>query len=64
MVDNPQLRDQHLREAFRITEDKLEQLSKIDSMFSGSTAVVVLMWNNILLCGNAGDSRAIVCSQN
>lgn len=33
-------------------------------MFSGSTAVVVLMQNNMAICANAGDSRAIIGSQN
>lgn len=33
-------------------------------MFSGTTAVIVLMWNNIVICANAGDSRAMLASQN
>jgi len=33
-------------------------------MFSGTTAVTVLIHNNSLICANSGDSRAILCSQN
>ena len=31
-------------------------------MFSGTTAVVTLMWNNIVVCANAGDSRALLAN--
>jgi len=31
-------------------------------MFSGTTAVTVLIHNNSLICANSGDSRAILCS--
>jgi serine/threonine protein phosphatase PrpC len=31
-------------------------------MFSGTTAVIVLIWNNIAICANAGDSRALMAS--
>ena len=33
-------------------------------MFSGTTVVVVLMWNATIVCANSGDSRAIMCSHN
>jgi len=33
-------------------------------MFSGTTAVTVIIHNNTLICANSGDSRAILCSQN
>ena len=33
-------------------------------MFSGTTVVVVVMYNNMVVCANSGDSRAIICSAN
>ena len=33
-------------------------------MFSGTTAVTLVLHNSTLICANAGDSRAILCSQN
>lgn len=33
-------------------------------MFSGTTVVVVVMYNNTVVCANSGDSRAIMCSSN
>jgi serine/threonine protein phosphatase PrpC len=39
-------------------------MNKLDSLFSGTTVVVVFMWNNTLVCANSGDSRAILCSSN
>lgn len=33
-------------------------------MFSGTTAVFTLIYNNQIICANSGDSRAILCSQN
>ena len=32
-------------------------------MFSGTTCVVVWVWNNVVICANAGDSRAVLFSQ-
>jgi serine/threonine protein phosphatase PrpC len=64
MVASPQIRDMQIKEAFNVTEDKLENGSKIDSMFSGTTTVVVWIWNNTVVCANAGDSRAIISSKN
>jgi len=39
-------------------------MNKMDCMFSGTTVVSVLLWGNTLVCANAGDSRAIMCSCN
>jgi len=47
-----------------MTNEKLEFGTKIDSMFSGSTAVTLLLWKNVIVSANSGDSRAILCSQN
>jgi serine/threonine protein phosphatase PrpC len=50
-----------------LTQEKIEQLNdinKMDSMFSGTTVVTVFMYNNTLVCANLGDSRAIMCSTN
>lgn len=33
-------------------------------MFSGTTVVTVLIWQNVIVCANSGDSRAIMCSVN
>jgi serine/threonine protein phosphatase PrpC len=65
LTEDPQIRDNHIRESFRIVEEKLEnqnETNKIDSMFSGTTVVVVLMQGNTIVCANCGDSRAILCS--
>lgn len=31
-------------------------------MMSGTTVVVTLMYRNMIICGNAGDSRAVMFS--
>ena len=51
-----------MKEAFKVTQEKLEYGTKIDSMFSGTTAVMVIVHNNTLICANSGDSRAILSS--
>ncbi len=62
MISNPEQRDQQIKEAFKLTNEKLEYGTKIDSMFSGTTAVTLLLWNNMIISANAGDSRALLCS--
>ena len=62
MRDNIIIRDNQIREAFRITEEKLEFGTKIDAMFSGTTAVYTILYNNMVVCANSGDSRAILGS--
>jgi len=49
-------------EAFRLVNSRLEQSQTIDASFSGTTAVTVFLSNDQLICANAGDSRAIICS--
>ena len=39
-------------------------MAKFDSQFSGSTTVIVFVIGNKILCANAGDSRAIMISEN
>ncbi len=49
-------------EVFNICNSKLFNESRIDSNFSGSTCVSVLIEENNLTCANIGDSRAVVGS--
>jgi serine/threonine protein phosphatase PrpC len=61
------LRDKHIHDAFRQCQERIQILSdtgKVDCMFSGTTVVTLLMQNDTLVCANAGDSRAILCSCN
>jgi serine/threonine protein phosphatase PrpC len=62
MESNPAVRDNQIRDSFKITQEKLEYGTKIDCMFSGTTAIMVLVHNNTLICANSGDSRAILSS--
>jgi serine/threonine protein phosphatase PrpC len=55
-------RDMAIREAFRQTNEKLESGSKIDCMMSGTTVVVTMMYKNMVICANSGDSRAVMFS--
>ena len=55
-------RDKAIIDSFEICQDKLDGESKIDVMFSGTTSVYVFLSNNHLVCANAGDSRAMLCS--
>jgi len=55
-------RDKAISDSFEICQDKLDGESKIDVMFSGTTSVYVFLSNNHLVCANAGDSRAMLCS--
>lgn len=59
---NTGVRDHQIREAFRLAQEKLELGTKIDAMFSGTTAVSIILHNNTVVCANSGDSRAILCS--
>ena len=57
----------HLRttfvSAFTTLNNELLKKTSIDSSFSGSTLVSVLLRGNLAICGNAGDSRAILGSK-
>ena len=56
------VRDRQIQESFEVCQEKLDGDSKIDVMFSGTTSVYCFLSNNYLVCANAGDSRAILCS--
>ena len=49
-----------LKRAFRHAERDIEKNSDIDANFSGTTCVMVFQVGNRILCGNVGDSRAII----
>ena len=49
-----------LKRAFRHAERDIEKTSDIDANFSGTTCVMVFQIGNRILCGNVGDSRAIM----
>ena len=49
-----------LKRAFRHAERDIEKNSDIDANFSGTTCVMVFQIGNRILCGNVGDSRAIM----
>ena len=53
-------RDLQIRESFRQTNDRIDSTTKIDCMMSGTTVVVTLMYKNMIICANAGDSRAVM----
>lgn len=55
-------RDTHIREAFRLTNERLDTATRIDCMMSGTTVVVTLLYRNMIICANAGDSRAVMFS--
>lgn len=57
-------RDKHIKESFTLCQDKLDAVSKIDAVFSGTTCVVCYISKNNLVVANSGDSRAIMCSIN
>lgn len=56
-------RDIAISDAFDFCQDFLDsQASRIDAAFSGTTCCMCFLSNNHLVCANAGDSRAILCS--
>ena len=61
--ENHKIRDQDIKEAFRKTETKMEHKSRIDAMFSGTTCVMTFFNNEMIVCANCGDSRAILISE-
>lgn len=50
-----------LKRCFQFCETSLAK-SKYEVNFSGTTAVLVLQFDDLLICANTGDSRAILCS--
>ena len=57
------MRDAQITDAFRKTEMKMENKSRIDAMFSGTTCVMTFFNKELIVCANSGDSRAILISQ-
>jgi serine/threonine protein phosphatase PrpC len=41
----------------------LENKSRIDAMFSGTTCVMTFFDHDMIVCANSGDSRAILISE-
>lgn len=61
--DNHKVRDFQIKESFKRIEGKLENKSRIDAMFSGTTCVMTFFDHDMIVCANAGDSRAILVSE-
>lgn len=62
--DNHRVRDQQIKEAFKRVENKMEsKAGRIDAMFSGTTCVMTFFNNEMIVCANSGDSRAILISE-
>jgi serine/threonine protein phosphatase PrpC len=59
---DPEKRDFCISNSFTLTQDKLDNNPKIDVIFSGTTCVMCFLSQNMLICANSGDSRAIMCS--
>jgi serine/threonine protein phosphatase PrpC len=55
-------RNHAISSAFTLSQSKLVNESKIDVQYSGTTCVICFLSQNMLVCANAGDSRAILCS--
>lgn len=56
------MRDAQITYAFTKVQDDIDQNKRIDAVFSGTTCVMVFLSRNHIVCANAGDSRAILCS--
>lgn len=41
----------------------MENKSRIDAMFSGTTCVMTMFNKDLIVCANSGDSRAILISE-
>jgi serine/threonine protein phosphatase PrpC len=52
-------KSQLIKHSFNLCEEYIS-LSKYDINFSGSTCVLLFILNNKIICGNTGDSRAIL----
>ena len=60
---NFQVRDYQIKDAFIRVEQRMETKSRIDAMLSGTTCVMTIFNHDMILCANAGDSRAILISE-
>uniref|UniRef100_A0AC34RJ63 PPM-type phosphatase domain-containing protein n=1 Tax=Panagrolaimus sp. JU765 TaxID=591449 RepID=A0AC34RJ63_9BILA len=65
IVKNKSYEDGNIPEAIRIgfldLDEHMQKDEGIKEDMSGTTAVIVLIKNNKVFCGNVGDSRAVVC---
>jgi serine/threonine protein phosphatase PrpC len=61
--ENHRIRDYQIKESFKRVEGKLENKSRIDAMFSGTTCVMCFFNHDMVVCANSGDSRAILVSE-
>lgn len=57
--NDPNIVEKSYKNSIKQIEDQLEN-EGIDSMFSGTTVVSVLVLSNIIICANIGDSRAVL----
>jgi serine/threonine protein phosphatase PrpC len=62
MTFNQELRDQIISDSFSDAHEAIK--GRILADFSGTTCVMVFAWNDLFVCGNSGDSRAILCLKN
>lgn len=53
-------RNQVIKEAFKQVNQRLDEFTRIDCMMSGTTCVMVLLYRNMVVCANSGDSRAVM----
>lgn len=49
-----------LKIAAKKIDKDLTRLQRIDTIFSGTTCVQVMLRGDLLLCANTGDSRAVI----
>jgi len=64
IFNNGRLRDQLVKDAYAKLHHSLDNNSKIDATYSGTTACTVIISKRTLICANAGDSRTILISNN
>lgn len=59
-ISNKEARDKVLKTAFVSTNEKLCSIKTIDTNFSGSTCVTIILKKRKIFSANAGDSRAVL----
>lgn len=59
---NIDFKEEDIKKAFHLTNNQMNTLN-VDFDFSGTTVVTILLYENKLVCANAGDSRAILAFQ-
>lgn len=53
--------EEGIKEGFLAIDDKMKSDDEMKDDVSGATAVIVIIKDNKLFCGNVGDSRAVAC---